>query len=84
MQTDFYGEGPLRDDNGMCVPHEPNMTERHAQDWLVLVNSVASLLVGIVLQVKALLVMQVSPFRYVVMNSLIYVMLILLVNIQWE
>lgn len=66
----------------MCVPHEPNMTERRAQDWLVLVNSVASLLVGIVLQVKALLVMQMSPFRYVDVNSLIYVLLILLVNIQ--
>ena len=24
IPIDFYGQGPLRDKNGMCVPHEAN------------------------------------------------------------
>jgi hypothetical protein len=29
--SDFYGEGPLRDKNGMCVPHEANEAAVTAQ-----------------------------------------------------
>ena len=40
----------------MCVPHEPNTTERHVQDALVIVSHVVSILVAIDWHVRALLV----------------------------
>ena len=54
--TDFYGEGPLRDENGICVPHKANTKEKNIQDALVVVSHVLSLMVMIDLHIKALLV----------------------------
>ena len=53
--SDFYGEGPLRDENGMCVPHQPNTKEKRVQDALVIISHVLSLVVMVDLHVKAIL-----------------------------
>ena len=53
--TDFYGEGPLRDENGMCVAHEPNSEEKRIQNVLVVLSHVVSLVVMVDLHVKAIL-----------------------------
>ena len=52
---DFYGEGPLRDKNGMCVPHKDNKEEMMIQDVLVILSHVVSLVVMVDLHVKAIL-----------------------------
>ena len=53
--SDFYGEGPLRDKNGTCVPHEPNTEQKRVQDALVIISHVISLVVMVDLHVKAIL-----------------------------
>ena len=55
VPTDFYGEGPLRDENGMCVAHTANTKEKRVQDALVVVTHVLSLVVMVDLHVKAFL-----------------------------
>ena len=55
VPTDFYGEGPLRDENGMCVAHTANTKEKRVQDALVVVTHVLSLVVIVDLHVKAFL-----------------------------
>ena len=52
---DFYGEGPLRDKNGMCVPHKANKEEMMIQDVLVILSHAVSLVVMVDLHVKAIL-----------------------------
>lgn len=54
----FLWGGPLRDENGMCVPHEANTTERRVQDGLVIVSHVVSLLVTTDWHLKACLMAQ--------------------------
>ena len=44
--SDFYGKGPLRDDDGMCIPHEPNDKERGILGILVIFCFLGSLLVA--------------------------------------
>ena len=55
LLADFYGEGPLRDENGMCVAHEPNTKEKRIQDVLVIISHVLSVVIMIDLHVKAAL-----------------------------
>ena len=52
---DFYGEGPLRGDGGVCVPNEANPGEQDTQDILVVICHVGSLLVAGITHLKALL-----------------------------
>ena len=52
IPLDFYGEGPLRDKNGMCVPHEANEDEVTAQIVmlsLILIFSVLHIVLKIIL-----------------------------------
>ena len=42
---DFYGDGPLRDKNGMCVPHEANEKEMMIQDMLIIFSCAVSVMV---------------------------------------
>ena len=53
--SDFYGEGPLRGDGGVCVPHEANTSEQDTQDTLIIVCFVGSLLVAAMTLLKVLL-----------------------------
>jgi hypothetical protein len=52
---DFYGEGPLRDDNGRCVPHQPNRHQMMVQDVLVILSHAVSIILAIDQQIKAFL-----------------------------
>ena len=45
LLSEFYGEGPLRDDDGMCVSHEANTSEKRVQTILTIVSFVVSVLV---------------------------------------
>ena len=53
--VDFYGEGPLRDENGMCVPHMANTEQKRIQDALVIISHVISVVIMIDLHAKAIL-----------------------------
>ena len=45
---DFYGQGPLRDKNGMCVPHEANKDEVISQTaMLISILIVSPLLIAL-------------------------------------
>ena len=55
QHSEFYGEGPLRDKNGMCVPHEPNTEQKMLQDVLVILSQAISLIVMVDVHVQALL-----------------------------
>ena len=55
IPIDFYGEGPLKDENGMCVPHEPNKHEMMVQDALVILSHVVSLILTFDQHIKAFL-----------------------------
>ena len=55
QHSDFYGEGPLRDNNGTCVPHEPNTEQKRVHDALVIISHAISIVVMVDIHAKALL-----------------------------
>jgi hypothetical protein len=46
LENEFYGEGPLRDENGTCVEHEPNNSEKEIQKILTITSFVLSVIAG--------------------------------------